>query len=81
MDDEHDLPTPEEIVEVTGGDPGKIRDGMRAFDELDDEDPYASENIGPDCGGCVDIRPPLRDYRSQDWHFEHDEDGGEAGED
>jgi len=79
-DDEHDLPTPEEIVEVTGGDPAKIRDGMRAFEWVSEQDGTVSENIGSDCGGCVDDWPPLRDYTGQDWHFGQDEgDGGEAG--
>jgi len=69
-DDEHDLPTPEEIAEVTGGDPAKIRDGMRAFGWVDEQGECGTENIGSDCGGCVDNWPPLRDYRRQDWHFE-----------
>ena len=71
MDDEHDLLTPEEIADVTGGDVERIRDGMRAFEWVgDNNDPSVSENIGSDCRGCVDNWPPLRDYRRQDWHFE-----------
>ena len=73
MSDEGDageLPSAEQIADVTGGDVGKIRDGMRAFEWVGDEGPSVSENIGSDCGGCVDNWPPLRDYRRQDWHFE-----------
>ncbi|WP_121577559.1 MULTISPECIES: hypothetical protein [unclassified Haloarcula] len=78
-DDEHDLPTPGEIVDVTGGDPAKIRDGMRAFGWVNGECPSASENIDVTPGVGRDIRAPPRDYTGQDWHFEQ-EFGDEAGE-
>jgi len=78
MDDIEEQPTPEEIASVTGGDPAKIRDGMRAFEWVGDEGPSVSENIGSDCGGCVDNWPPLRDYTGQDWHFEQGD--AEAGQ-
>ena len=64
-----ELPTPEEIAGVTGGDADKIRNGMAAFDWVDQQDSSALENIPLDCGGCADIRVQSRDYRRQDWYW------------
>jgi hypothetical protein len=72
-------PSAEEIADVTGGDPGKIRDGMRAFEWVDQQDGPASENIDPDCGGCVDNWPPSRDYSGRRWFWVLQE-SGSAGE-
>jgi hypothetical protein len=85
IEDQLDQPTPEEIADVTGGDADKIRDGMAAFEWVDDDKqdtgPCGTENIDETPGVHRDIRAPLRDYRRKDWHFEQDEgDGGEAGE-
>lgn len=73
-------PIPEEIAEVIGGDPAKIRDGMAAFNDMDGEQKNrssASKNIGVSCGGCNDNWLPLRDYSGEWWHFEQGD--AEAG--
>lgn len=67
--DDGELPTPEEIAEVTGGDADKIRNGMRAFEWVDQQDNSAPQNIGSDCGGCVDIRAQSRDYSGRRWFW------------
>jgi hypothetical protein len=69
--DDGELPTPEEIADVTGGDIGKIRDGFRAFAEMDDTHPSKtkSDKIGETPGVGRDIRPTLCDYRRQGWHW------------
>jgi hypothetical protein len=81
-DDAGELPSAEEIADVTGGDVGKIQDGMRAFEWVGDEGPSASENIGSDCGGCVDNWPPSRDYSGRRWFWfqQKKESAGESEE-
>ena len=72
MSDEGDageLPSAEQIADVTGGDVGKIRDGMRAFEWVGDEGPSASENIGSDCGGLGGNRAQSRDYTGRRWFW------------
>lgn len=69
MDDEHDLPTPQEIADVTGGDVERIRDGVRAFEWVEESRPCTSGNIDETPGVGRDIRPTLRDYRRQGWHW------------
>ena len=70
MSDEGDageLPTPEEIADVTDGDADKIRDGFRAFTNMDCR--CRTENIEETPGVDRDNRAPSRDYSGRRWFW------------